>query len=244
MPRRSSRSRKREQDDLAGGLFLLIIVIGWQIYKAVGAWLDENPWARPLIIIIAATFVLGFIAFLITYWRMRVEEARRRLIATRKWHDLTPSEFERYVAEIFRAKGYRADVTGRTSDGGIDLVLSGDAEQAIVQCKRYAPDRKVGVKSMREFSAVLDRHRAAHGYFVTTSSFTSEARRWAKSEPITLIDERQLLGLMREVRFGPYAEPPPKPPLFFTAWQWLVLALLGTGVIAVAGLLVGILTRG
>jgi hypothetical protein len=65
-----------------------------------------------------------------------------------------------------------------------------------------------------------------------------------KSEPIHLIDEKDLLNLVREVRFGPYAEPAPRPPLFFTPWQWLTLTLLGTGIMAVLGLLVGILMQG
>lgn len=45
-------------------------------------------------------------------------------------------------------------------------------------------------------------------------------------------------GATEEAKVGPHAEPRPRPPLFFTTSQWLVLALLGIAVIVILGCLI------
>ncbi|MCB0030234.1 MAG: restriction endonuclease, partial [Anaerolineales bacterium] len=49
---------------------------------------------------------------------------------------LTPKEFEYAVAELFRAQGYQAIVSGGRNDRGVDIHLKRDGQKAAVQCKR------------------------------------------------------------------------------------------------------------
>jgi len=44
-------------------------------------------------------------------------------------------DFERLVAEAFRRSGYRADLTARGADGGVDIILTRGGSQTLVQCK-------------------------------------------------------------------------------------------------------------
>lgn len=46
---------------------------------------------------------------------------------------------EKAVAELFRAKGYEAAVSGGTNDLSIDIILENDGEKAVVM--KYVLDR-------------------------------------------------------------------------------------------------------
>lgn len=58
------------------------------------------------------------------------------------WFRLDPYEFEKEVARWFRAQGYKANVTSKTGDGGIDIKLTHPADGILyVQCKRYCTQK-------------------------------------------------------------------------------------------------------
>jgi restriction system protein len=67
------------------------------------------------------------------------------------------SDFELMVGEAFRRAGYAVEERGgRSPDGGVDLVLRGDGERVVVQCKHWK-DRLVGVSVVRELlGTVMD----------------------------------------------------------------------------------------
>ena len=94
---------------------------------------------------------------------------------------LDPYQFEDLILELFRSLGYRAEVTKRTSDGGIDIVarhkppgLSTELK-IVIQCKRWKPDRKIGAREVRELADVVIREGASIGILITTSGYTKQA---------------------------------------------------------------------
>lgn len=118
-------------------------------------------------------------------------------------YNLEPCEFEEFVADVFRRIGFNADVTQKTHDGGKDIVASfevgGVLYTTYFECKRYAPDRPVGVNVVRELYAVMERERVDKGVIVTTSHFTRGAVAEAQmlNGRIRLIDFDELRGLMQ-----------------------------------------------
>ncbi len=145
----SNHRRRRKEERLAKGLVGLIFLAVFAASSTLLAWFNRRPWAIPLAIIIVVTIILGLMAFLITLQRMRREEQRRRLVAEHNWLNLSHSQFEEYVAELFRAQGWRAKVIGGVVDGGIDIRLEKDGARAIAQCKRYRVSSKVNVRKIR-----------------------------------------------------------------------------------------------
>lgn len=115
---------------------------------------------------------------------------------------MEPCEFEEFVADVFRRMGFNADVTQKTHDGGKDIVatfeVGGVLYTTYFECKRYAPDRPVGVNVVRELYAVMERERVDKGVIVTTSHFTRGAVAEAQmlNGRIRLIDFDELRGLM------------------------------------------------
>src|SRR3546814_3996354 len=90
---------------------------------------------------------------------------------------------------------------GRSGDDGVDGVIDQDElglDRVYIQAKRYAAGNSVSSGAVRDFFGSLDRHKAAKGLFVTTSTFTASARDTAEylSKRIVLIDGGQLTRLM------------------------------------------------
>ena len=118
-------------------------------------------------------------------------------------YTLDSYEFEEFVADVFRRKGFNADVTQKTHDGGKDIVaifeMGGVLYTTYFECKRYATDRPVGVNIVRELYGVMERDRVDKGVIVTTSNFTRGAVAEAQmlNGRIRLIDFDDLCRLMQ-----------------------------------------------
>ncbi len=126
-----------------------------------------------------------------------------------------PDFFERLVVDLLLAMGYggsRRDAgaaVGRSGDGGIDGVIKEDRlglDAVYVQAKRW--DGPVGRPMVQMFAGSLDGQKATKGVLITTSSFTSEAREYARSigKRIVLVDGPQLADLLIDNEVGVIVE--------------------------------------
>jgi restriction endonuclease Mrr len=96
-------------------------------------------------------------------------------------YQMSPRRFEELIAEILRDMGYEVNLTPATRDGGRDIlavfrVPIGEI-LTIVECKRFKPERKVGIDIVERFMFALDRKdNASFGVVATTSYFSPDAR--------------------------------------------------------------------
>jgi restriction system protein len=105
-----------------------------------------------------------------------IAEVRRYLLAKYDARfNVHPRLFEETVASVFRDLGYDTQVTGYSGDGGIDVVLRGQADTIGVQVKRYRSTIKV--EQIRSLAGALMLAGITAGVFVTTSSFQAGAPR-------------------------------------------------------------------
>jgi Holliday junction resolvasome RuvABC ATP-dependent DNA helicase subunit len=110
-----------------------------------------------------------------------------------KVRSMTALEFEEFVAALFRGKGYSVELTQRSGDHGIDLLMRKDRQLIVVQCKRWqAP---VGESVVRDFVGSLVGLGAEIGYVVASSTFTSKAYSFAQGKAVRLIDLDALLEM-------------------------------------------------
>lgn len=108
--------------------------------------------------------------------------------------------FEDFCAELYRALGIRCETTSLGADGGIDIRLFEDAADpqrctAIVQCKAWG-ERDVGVRPVRELRGVMAHEHVTQGFFVAPGSYTDEARIFAATNHIALIDGALTLAMI------------------------------------------------
>lgn len=131
-------------------------------------------------------------------------ETRKRIKRITKWKTLNelynryidkPTDFEEYVADLFRLQGYNANVTPAAGDGGIDILLYKDKAKYVVEVKLYSPKNKIGREKIQKLhSAMLDSAtKADGGFFVTTSDFISSAKDYAQRNNITCINGNNLI---------------------------------------------------
>lgn len=114
--------------------------------------------------------------------------------------DLTPSEFEVLVSNLFTTMGLETKLTRSSRDGGVDAVafdtrpvLGG---KVVIQAKRYRDT--VGVSAVRDLYGTMLNEGANKGILVCTSGYGPDAFNFSKDKPIELIDGGGLLYLLRE----------------------------------------------
>lgn len=112
--------------------------------------------------------------------------------------NLTPEEFEDFTGEVFEALGYEVERTGGSGDNGADLKMSRGPALFVVQCK-YFRKGLVGSPDLQKFLGTIHQTGSQKGFFVTTSSFSLSAEKFAASQPIELIDGPRLAELVREI---------------------------------------------
>jgi restriction system protein len=121
--------------------------------------------------------------------------------------EMDPLAFERLFVRVLREAGFvNVKTTRSTGDDGIDGTgvynLSLISFPVYFQCKRWK--RAVGSEEMRNFRGAMI-GRAEHALFVTTSSFTSNAKDEAiraGAPPIDMIDGERLCDFLRDFSLG------------------------------------------
>lgn len=123
----------------------------------------------------------------------------------------SPSFFETLVVDVLVKMGYggtRKDaskIVGRSGDGGIDGTINEDRlglDIIYVQAKRW--ENPVGRPEVQKFAGALQGFRAKKGIFITSSSFTTEAKDFVSriDSKIILIDGQALAQYMIEFGVG------------------------------------------
>lgn len=106
---------------------------------------------------------------------------------------LSWQDFERVCSGYFQSKGYKVRMTGLGgADDGMDLMVTRNGKQSIVQCKHWKG--RVGVSVVREMFGLMHAHQHEQVFIVALSGYTKAAQDWAKDKPIRLITGHQLIN--------------------------------------------------
>ena len=199
--RNKASTRKR---GVMGGWLIIVVLtclyLTWLGYR----WLNQPIWTQslssPLTELLdlmemaaAMTLIMVWLGLLLRWLKNR-SRSKNSILDLDQLFDLSPTEFEHYVARLFRRKGYKVVVRGGSGDHGVDLELFGDgSKRAVVQCKRYRDT--VGEDVVRDLYGTLLHERAARAFLVTTAEISEAARKWSVGKPITLIDGDTLVAI-------------------------------------------------
>lgn len=125
----------------------------------------------------------------------------------------SPAFFEKMVVQLLLKMGYGSAledgfVTGYSGDEGIDGIIREDKlgfSSIYIQAKRWAEDKAIGRPEIQKFVGALAGQGAQKGLFITTGTFTKEARSYVEkqlSTKIVLVDGEKLTKLMIEYNLG------------------------------------------
>lgn len=124
----------------------------------------------------------------------------------------SPAFFERLVVDLLVKMGYGGSLAdagravGKSGDGGIDGIIKEDKlglDVIYIQAKRWDTN-SIGRPQVQQFAGALQGQRAGKGIFITTSSFTDDAREFVKGigSKIVLVDGDELAKLMIDHGIG------------------------------------------
>ena len=114
--------------------------------------------------------------------------------------DLTPSEFESLITNLFQKMGLETRLTQASCDGGVDCVAFDPrpifGEKVVIQAKRYK--HTVGVSAVRDLFGTVQNEGASKGILVTTSGYRKASFKFADGKPLELLGGNNLLYLLKE----------------------------------------------
>jgi HJR/Mrr/RecB family endonuclease len=107
---------------------------------------------------------------------------------------MSGEEFEMFLEQLFKRKGYKVERVGHVSDYGADLIIDKDGTKTAVQAKCWK--NPVSVKAIQEINTSMAHYSATKAMVVTNSRFTSNAVTLAKENDVELIDRQKLASLI------------------------------------------------
>ncbi len=114
--------------------------------------------------------------------------------------ELTPSEFESLITNLFQKMGLEARQTQASRDGGVDCVAFDPRPifggKVVIQAKRYKDT--VGVSAVRDLYGTVMNEGASKGILITTSGFGKASFEFAEGKPLELLSGSNLLHLLAE----------------------------------------------
>jgi restriction system protein len=205
--------RQRNNNEGLGCLLVMIVVVA----LAIADWFAKYPLALiPIAVALLVAIVL--VVWLRKRARLQAEEERRELVRQREAakrgrieamlhpdrvrdeiHYMSGPEFERFMADLLRQKGYQVEETPLSGDQGVDLVLPDlDGERVVIQLKRWTGP--VENKAVQATFAGMAHYQADEGWVITTSTFTKSARELARSTSVRLIDRDESTDWLEGLR--------------------------------------------
>ena len=178
------KKRKRNKKRLP--IFPVIIIAlagyaGWYV----------NPTVESIGYGIVCYFVL-YILFKI--WMKSRKTAKLRKSGIQEVDKMTGEDFERFLGELFKRRGFKVSYTAKSGDYGADLILKDGQDIIAVQAKRYSST--VGVKAVQEIIGAVKMYNATEAWVVTNSHFTKQAEKLADINDVYLIDREELMDLI------------------------------------------------
>jgi len=149
------------------------------------------PWAAAAILVLAP---------LVLARRLRRRASLKPDSSMMSLRRLSQNEFERVLAQSFRAQGYDVEERPRADPrDGLRFVLR-KSDQRILVRSLHRTGAQVGLEAVRGLHEVMSSETATGGLIVTSEEVSSDARAWVAEKPIGLIEGRALLELINRGR--------------------------------------------
>ncbi len=111
---------------------------------------------------------------------------------------LSGTDFEDYLAVLFKSHGYEVKTTPSTGDYGADLILHKDRQLIAVQAKCYTGS--VGVSAVQEALSGMAYYRCHSAWVVTTGNYTNNAVELARKSNVELLGSNELGKLILQIQ--------------------------------------------
>ncbi len=195
MTDRAGRVRRRTSRSSDGWLVsLLSYAPWWATFGLAAAVVAAGAYFQMLALGIVGGIVIGLAGLVAAEDTIRGHRWASKARSVDDLRRMSWQDFERLVAEAFRRSGYRADLTARGADGGVDIILTRGGSKTFVQCKQNTA--RLGPGVVRELAGVMASEGAADGIVVACGGVGDEGQAFAKRVGIRVMDGSALIGVL------------------------------------------------
>lgn len=107
-----------------------------------------------------------------------------------------------FIAKVLEDSGFKVYKNFKTSQQVVDIYAILQTSMGdfglVVACKNYDKDWEVGIDVLKEMEVIGKKLRASKVAVVTSSNFSSQAKRYAEERKIKLIDRNNLVTLAKK----------------------------------------------
>lgn len=166
--------------EVVGKVIFSICLLGLAAAFLRGEFGRTGQWVTAVVLVL---LVFGFIG------------DRRKKRAARGISAMSGEDFERFVADKLRRRGF-SDVcmTPTTGDYGVDITATKGGVRYAFQCKRYSGS--VGVHAVQEVYSGSKKYGADRAVVVTNSKYTPNAREMADDLGVSLWELEMLDAIL------------------------------------------------
>jgi len=191
--RKRRYSKRNNSTGDAVGLIALVLLA--YMYTGARNFTEQYTYGLAILVIVSVailSLVIGLGIF--------------RLIRTKHIYDaitlaevdtMDGLEFERFLANLLRKKGYTDVSLTEKYDYGIDIIAQKDGIKWGVQAKRYSTPVKAD--AVRQAYTALKHYGCKEAMVITSNTYTNPAQQLAKDNDIALIDRQTLSEWIYEV---------------------------------------------
>lgn len=189
MARYYKKRRYRKQNDELGGLIGILVLAAFAyVYTHAKALTEQYPYGLPIAIAVVAVTLL-FVIGLLVHRALR-KKHMYDAITVAAVDSMDGLEFERYLADLLRKRGYTNIQLTEKYDLGVDIIAKKDGVTWGIQAKRY--NNPVKAEAVRQAYTALARYKCDRAMVITNSTYSNPARMLAKDNQIPLIDRESL----------------------------------------------------
>lgn len=116
--------------------------------------------------------------------------------------NLTPYEFEQFVADLWDARGWETTVTTESNDRGIDIIATRQrpfSERQLIQVKQYSKENPVSSPEVQQYSSLKHQENNVDSVIIVTSSrLSKQAKEVAEKLNVKIVNFDALYKLIVE----------------------------------------------
>lgn len=177
-------------------LFAILLRSRWWVSLAVGAAVVALALLvapREYAVYAAFGAMPFFVIACIAGWRQLRAPSPARLARTLEAvQAMSWPQWVEAVGEGFQRDGYRLE---RLDGSGADLLVTRGGRRTLVACRRWKVAR-VGVEPLRELAEAAAARDVEHCIYIATGELTEQARRFAASKRIKLMQVAEIAQLL------------------------------------------------
>lgn len=114
-------------------------------------------------------------------------------------NNMSPYDFEEWIARLMRINGYNSYATKKSGDYGVDIIAEKGDERIAIQAKKYKDN--VGIEAVQQVASGKDYYNCNQAWVMTTAAkFTKAAQDLAQTHGVRLFSRNEMIDYLAKTK--------------------------------------------